>query len=119
MVQTSPRRMLALVALAEFLGMTLWFSATAAAPRISAEFALTAGRRAWLTMAVQGGFVIGTLISAALNMADVFNARRLFAVGCAPVPRPSPPSRSRPMQARSSRCVLSPARRSPWVYPPG
>ena len=34
-------------------------------------------------MAVQGGFVAGTLISAALNLADVFNARRLFAVGCA------------------------------------
>ena len=78
-----PQRMLALLALALFLGMTLWFSATAASPRIAAEFSLTESSTAWLTMAVQGGFVIGTLISALLNLADVVNARRLFAVGCA------------------------------------
>ena len=35
-----------LVAVGQFLGMTLWFSATAAAPRIAAEFGLTTtGRR--------------------------------------------------------------------------
>jgi MFS family permease len=76
-------RMLALVALAQFLGMTLWFSATAAAPRIAGELELTDVQTAWLTIAVQGGFVAGTLVSALLNLADVFNARRLFAAGCA------------------------------------
>src|SRR5688572_23166110 len=75
-------RMLALVAVAQFLGMTLWFSATAAAPRISGELGLTSVQAAWLTIAVQGGFVVGTLMSALLNLADVFNARRLFAAGC-------------------------------------
>lgn len=75
--------MLALVAFGQFLGMTLWFSATAAAPRIAAELSLSESATAWLTMAVQGGFVIGTLVSAMLNLADVFNARRLFAAGCA------------------------------------
>ena len=75
--------MLALVALGQFLGMTLWFSATAAAPRIAAGARLWAtSATAWLTIAVQGGFVAGTLISAVLNLADVFNARRLFAAGC-------------------------------------
>jgi MFS family permease len=74
--------MLALVALAEFLGMTLWFSATAAAPAIRAELALTGNQAAWLTMAVQAGFVAGTLLSATLNLADALNARRLFAIGC-------------------------------------
>jgi MFS family permease len=77
-----PRRMLMRVALAQFLGLTLWFSATAAAPRIAAELALSSAATAWLTIAVQGGFVVGTLVSALLNLADVFNARRLFAVGC-------------------------------------
>lgn len=71
------------IALGQFLGMTLWFSATAAAPAIAAEFALTSGATAWLTMAVQAGFVVGTLASATLNLADVLNARRLFAAGCA------------------------------------
>jgi MFS family permease len=75
-------RMLWRIAVAQFLGMTLWFSATAAAPSIAGEFELTAGTTAWLTMAVQAGFVVGTLVSAMLNLADVMNARRLFAAGC-------------------------------------
>jgi MFS family permease len=70
------------IAIAQFLGLTLWFSATAAAPAIAADFALTAGTTAWLTMAVQAGFVVGTLASALLNLSDVLNARRLFATGC-------------------------------------
>jgi hypothetical protein len=65
-----------------FLGMTLWFSATAANAPIVAEFQLSNAHTAWLTMAVQGGFVIGTLISALLNLPDVLQPRRLFAVGC-------------------------------------
>jgi hypothetical protein len=60
-----------------FLGMTLWFSATAANAANVAEFQLTTGQIAWLTMALQGGFVVGTLVSAVLNLPDVLNARRL------------------------------------------
>ena len=71
------------IATAQFLGMTLWFSATAASPAIAREFHLTAGASAWLTMAVQAGFVIGTLASAILNLADAMNPRRLFTAGCA------------------------------------
>jgi MFS family permease len=71
------------IAAAQFLGMTLWFSATAAAPAIVREFQLTSGASAWLTMAVQAGFVAGTLASAMLNLADAINPRRLFAAGCA------------------------------------
>ena len=47
-----------------------------------AEFHLSASQTAWLTMAVQGGFVIGTLISALVNLPDIVNPRRLFAAGC-------------------------------------
>src|SRR2546430_2292194 len=78
----SPQMQLAWLSLAMFLGMTLWFSATAANAAIVAEFRLTAGEAAWLTMAVQGGFVIGTLVSALLNLPDVLNPRRLFWIGC-------------------------------------
>jgi MFS family permease len=74
--------MLALLATGEFLGMTLWFSATAVTPALVTEFHLSTGQTAWLTMAVQGGFVAGTLVSALLNLADLLKARRLFAVGC-------------------------------------
>ena len=75
--------MLVRVAAAQFLGMTLWFSATAAGPAIATELSLTRSATAWLTMAVQAGFVAGTLLSGLLNLADVLNARRLFALGCA------------------------------------
>jgi len=82
-VSADAPRQLAWLSLAMFLGMTLWFSATAANGPIEREFHLTTGETAWLTMAVQGGFVAGTLVSALLNLADVINARRLFAIGCA------------------------------------
>ena len=65
-----------------FFGMTLWFSATAANAPIVAEFHLSPSQTAWLTMAVQGGFVVGTLISALVNLPDIVNPRRLFAAGC-------------------------------------
>jgi MFS family permease len=78
----SPPAQLAWLSLAMFLGMTLWFSATAANAPIVAEFHLSPAETAWLTMAVQAGFVVGTLLSALLNLPDILNPRRLFAVGC-------------------------------------
>jgi MFS family permease len=74
--------MLMLLAAAEFLGMTAWFSATAATPALIDEFHLGRAGASWLTMAVQAGFVAGTLVSALANLPDVLNPRRLFAIGC-------------------------------------
>src|SRR5688572_9596088 len=74
-------QMLGALAVAEFLGMTLWFSATAVTPVLVDEFQMSPSRAAWLTMAVQAGFVVGTLASAAANLADVLNARVLLFVG--------------------------------------
>jgi MFS family permease len=73
--------MLAVVSLAQFLGMTLWFSATAVTPLLIDHFDIAPAHAAWLTMAVQGGFVAGTLLSAVSNIADVLNARVLMFVG--------------------------------------
>jgi MFS family permease len=73
--------MLAVLATAEFLGMTLWFSATAVTPTLIAHFRMADADAAWLTMAVQAGFVAGTLGSAVTNLADRLNARRLFLLG--------------------------------------
>ena len=74
-------KMLAVVSLAQFLGMTLWFSATAVTPLLIAEFDIAPGHAAWLTMAVQAGFVAGTLLSALSNIADILNARVLMFIG--------------------------------------
>jgi MFS family permease len=76
----SRTRALLLVGIAELLGMSLWFTASAVAPRIATEWKLSAGMTSWLTLAVQLGFVAGTLISAMANLPDVMSVRRLFAV---------------------------------------
>ncbi|HEY0139964.1 MAG TPA: MFS transporter [Thermoanaerobaculia bacterium] len=73
-------RALALVALAELLAMGLWFGVSAVAPQIAREWSLDASSTAWLTLAVQIGFVAGTLLSATLNLPDVIRARHLFAL---------------------------------------
>ena len=73
-------RALVLLSLAELLGMSLWFSASAVVPALRVEWNLTDSSAGWLTIAVQLGFVCGTLLSAFLNLPDVFSVRYLFAV---------------------------------------
>ena len=72
-------RILILLSVAELLGMSLWFSASALTPAIRAEWGLAESGASWLTLSVQLGFVAGTLASALLNLPDVLSARRLFA----------------------------------------
>ncbi|MFQ5705372.1 MAG: MFS transporter [Gemmatimonadales bacterium] len=69
------------VALAELLAMSLWFSATAVVPALMEEWELTGAAAAWLTMSVQVGFVAGALLSAFLNVPDLWEPRKVFAWG--------------------------------------
>ena len=73
-------RALILVALAELLAMGLWFGVSAVGPQIAAEWRLDEATLSWLTLAVQLGFVAGTLCSAVFNLPDVIRARHLFAL---------------------------------------
>jgi MFS family permease len=73
-------RALLLLAIAELLAMTLWFSATAVMPALVAAWALSPTGAAWLTAAVQAGFVVGALGSAVFNLPDVLPPRRMFAL---------------------------------------
>lgn len=59
--------------------MALWFSASAVLPALTQEWGLTESSRAWMTMAVQLGFVTGALISALLNLPDILSPRAVFA----------------------------------------
>jgi MFS family permease len=70
-------RVLVLLSVAELFGMSLWFSASAVAPLLKAEWGLSDGMATWMTLAVQFGFVAGTLGSAVFNLPDVFSPRRL------------------------------------------
>ena len=51
--------------------MTTWFSASAVIPQLREDWDLLEHRGAWLTIAVQLGFVAGALLSSVLNLADV------------------------------------------------
>jgi MFS family permease len=72
-------RTLLLLSLAELLAMAVWFSASAVVPALTSAWHLTDSGRAWLTMSVQIGFVVGAFGSAVLNLADRVSARWLFA----------------------------------------
>jgi MFS family permease len=71
---------LVLLSIALLLGMALWFAVSAVAPQIAREWNLSPSTTAWLTLAVQLGFVAGTLASALFNLPDVIRARHLFAI---------------------------------------
>ncbi len=62
---------------AELFGMSLWFSGSAVAPLLKAEWGLSDAASTWLTLSVQLGFVAGTLASAVLNLPDVYSPRAL------------------------------------------
>ncbi|HVS81674.1 MAG TPA: MFS transporter [Pyrinomonadaceae bacterium] len=71
-------RTLALLAIAELFGMSLWFSGSAVVPALTKEWNLSEGAASWLTLSVQLGFVAGTLLSALLNLPDIISSCRLF-----------------------------------------
>ena len=71
--------MLALLAVAELLGMALWFAGSAVAADLRREWGLTASQTGWLTAIVQIGFVVGTALAAVLNLADIVRAKVFFA----------------------------------------
>src|SRR5688572_23899375 len=76
-------RALLYLSLAELFALSLWFSATAVLPALSREWQLGDGGRAGLTIAVQLGFIIGTLLSALGNLPDIYSPRLLMAASAA------------------------------------
>jgi MFS family permease len=72
---------LAGLATAKFLALSTWFSASAVVLELERAWSLTPGSASMLTIAVQLGFVVGALASAALSLADRFPPRRVMAVG--------------------------------------
>jgi len=71
-------RALLFLSLAELGALSLWFSAAAVLPALSREWHLGDGGRAGLTIAVQAGFILGTLGSALGNLPDVLSPRILM-----------------------------------------
>ena len=76
-------RALVYLSIAELFALSLWFSATAVLPALSTEWQLSDSGRAGLTIAVQVGFIIGTLLSALGNLPDIYPPRVLMAISAA------------------------------------
>jgi len=59
--------------------LSCWFSATAIVPELTAAWSLDPGAAAWLTNAVQIGFVAGALGASLVNLPDIVRMTRLVA----------------------------------------
>jgi len=71
---------LTLLLVSEVAAMAAWFATTASLAAINRHWTLSPFNAALLTSSVQGGFVVGTAISALFSMADRFDLRRLFSI---------------------------------------
>ena len=73
-----PGHVLPVIVLAQFAGTSLWFAGNAVVNDLITELNLLPMFVGFITMAVQSGFIIGTLIFAFLNIADRFSPVRVF-----------------------------------------
>ena len=73
--QLNAQKAAVLLVIAELLGMSLWFTASAVTPYLQVRWSLDSGAAGWLTTVVQLGFVAGTATAALLNLADIWPAR--------------------------------------------
>jgi MFS family permease len=86
--ETGQGRWLALLLMAAtlVLSWSTWFSASAVLPHLRDAWELSRGVSAWLTIAVQIGFVVGAVVSSLLNLPDIVAPRHVIlggAVGAA------------------------------------
>ena len=74
-------RALALLSAVLVLSMTTWFSASAVVPQLRVEWDLSPSAAAWLTIAVQLGFVTGAVVSSLFNISDLVAPRHVILGG--------------------------------------
>jgi MFS family permease len=74
------RAQLGVLSVAIVLAMAPWFAATVVAAPMADELSLGTATVSWLTLAVQLGFVLGSLTSALLVLSDRYRPRHLAAV---------------------------------------
>jgi MFS family permease len=65
--------------IAVILGMSPWFSATVVGAAMVREWGAPESAAVWLTLSVQFGFVVGSLVSARFVLSDRWSPRRLAA----------------------------------------
>ncbi|MDO6817392.1 MFS transporter [Cobetia amphilecti] len=83
--QWANRYPVALIALAQLFGTSLWFTPNAVLTPMLASWGFagdSAAALGQLTSSVQGGFIVGTLVLGLAGLADRFAARHLFMASC-------------------------------------
>ena len=75
---TRPARILPLIIFSQFTGTSLWFAGNAIIHDLQLAWGLGEQSLAYVTSAVQLGFICGTLLFAILVIADRFSPRKVF-----------------------------------------
>lgn len=76
----TPKHILPVIVFAQFAGTSLWFAGNAVVPELIVELSLLEMFVGFITMAVQSGFIIGTLVFAVLSIADRFSPIKVFLI---------------------------------------
>ena len=82
MSQKKPKHILPVIVFAQFSGTSLWFAGNAVIESLIEKLDLAEYFLGYVTMSVQAGFILGTLIFALLNVADRFSPVRVFLISC-------------------------------------
>lgn len=77
----SPWWALIFISLTLAFAISTWFSASAVVPQLRSEWTLSPSTAAWLTIAVQLGFVVGAVLSSLLNLSDLLPTRYVIMAG--------------------------------------
>ena len=82
MVGRRPNFLLFIIVVSQFAGTSLWFSGNAILPDLQADWDLAPEALGHITMAVQVGFIVGTLSFAILTLADRYSPRLIYLFCC-------------------------------------
>jgi MFS family permease len=81
MSKIKPWHTLSLMGITLIFSMSTWFSASAIIPQLREEWVLSNNTSAWLTIAVQLGFVLGAVLSSLFNLSDLISPRHVIFCG--------------------------------------
>lgn len=73
-----PFHLLPVITIAQLLSTSLWFAVNGVLPDLQRSLGLAESALAWLTSAIQFGFIVGTLCFSLLMIADRFSMRWVF-----------------------------------------
>ncbi|MEX0607966.1 MAG: MFS transporter [Balneolaceae bacterium] len=73
-----PNHVLPVIVFSQFAGTSLWFAGNAVVPDLIRELSFSEAYIGYITMAVQAGFILGTLVFAVLSVADRFSPVKVF-----------------------------------------